>query len=364
MATITASITNPYVNPLLARPHPSPASVKARKLPYSSYVLNTRTNVTTRFSVTVANVTPKSTSNSGRIWRSDIVVNRPKNNVLIRSKWNWLDIRTLSVIITIHGLAMFAPFCFNWGALWVALVLWFITGILGITLSYHRNLTHKSFKLPKWLEYLFAYFGNLALQDDPITWVRTHRWHHKFCDTKQDPHSPLEGFWFSHINWLFDNTSILEKCGETNNVEDLERQPFYRFLKSTAIFHSFGLGVLLYALGGFPYLVWGMGVRTTCSYHCAFFVNSVCHIWGNQDWNTGDLSKNNWWVAVITGGEGWHNNHHAFEYSARHGLEWWQIDYTWYIIALLEFIGLAKDVKLPTQAHKQHLAFKLKDVEG
>ncbi|XP_074312717.1 palmitoyl-monogalactosyldiacylglycerol delta-7 desaturase, chloroplastic-like [Silene latifolia] len=360
MATITASIINPYLKPLLSLPRPAPTSLKARKLPYSSYVLNTRTNVTTMFSVR-ANATPKSTPNSNRIWRSDVVVNRAEN-ALIGSKWNRLDIKTLFMIITTHGLAMFAPFYFDWGALWVALGLAVVTGYLGITLSYHRNLTHKSFKLPKWLEYLFAYLGNLAIQDDPITWVNTHRRHNKFCDTKQDPHSPIQGFWHSHINWMFDTTK--KRRGEITNVEDLERQPFYRFLKSTSLLHSAGLGVLLYALGGFPYVVWGMGVRATGVLHITFLVNSVCHIWGNQAWNTGDLSKNNWWVALLTAGEGWHNNHHAFEYSARHGLEWWQIDLTWYIIALLEFIGLAKDVKLPTQAHKQHLAFKPKDVKG
>ncbi|XP_074278927.1 palmitoyl-monogalactosyldiacylglycerol delta-7 desaturase, chloroplastic-like [Silene latifolia] len=289
---------------------------------------------------------------SHRIWLSNVEVRKPK----VKRKWHVKGVRRLIVMLMVHVLAMFAPFNFNWGAFWVAVVLHVLTGMLGVTLSFHRNLTHRSCQLVKWLEYLFAYFGCLALQGDPIGWVRTHRYHHKFTDTKRDPHSPLEGFWYSHINWIFDTTVLAEKrCGSCI-VKDLEIQKFYKFMRSTYLLHHIALGLLLYRLGGFPYVVWGMGVRTACSFHATFSVNSVCHVWGNQAWNTGDLSKNNWWVALLTGGEGWHNNHHAFEYSARHGLEWWQVDLTYYTIKLLEAIGLAKDVKLPTLAHIQRMS--------
>nr|UDV78656.1 fatty acid desaturase 5.2 [Perilla frutescens] len=177
----------------------------------------------------------------------------------------------------------------------------------------------------------------LDLQGNPIDWVSTHRHHHQFCDSEKDPHSPLEGFWFSHMSWMFDTKTIVERCGEPNNVGDLEKQPFYKFIEKTYIFHSVALGALLYSMGGFPYIVWGMrgpfdsgpkGVRIVWVYHITWLVNSACHVWGKQAWNTGDLSRNNWWVAMLAFGEGWHNNHHAFEYSARHGLEWWQIDMT------------------------------------
>ncbi|KAM0034849.1 putative acyl-CoA desaturase [Helianthus debilis subsp. tardiflorus] len=130
------------------------------------------------------------------------------------------------------------------------------------------------------------------------------------CCSEKDPHAPIFGFWFSHMGWLFDSGYILEK-----------------------------------------------GVATTWGYHVTFLVNSACHIWGNQAWNTSDLSKNNWWVALITFGEGWHNNHHAFEYSARHGLEWWQIDFCWYMIRFLEALGLATNVKLPSEDHKRKKSF-------
>ncbi|CAA2946555.1 palmitoyl-monogalactosyldiacylglycerol delta-7 desaturase, chloroplastic [Olea europaea subsp. europaea] len=292
--------------------------------------------------------------NFGKILLPDVVVKR--RNVFWSRKWNFWDVFSLGWIVSIHLLCLFAPFTFNWGAFWVAIALCIVTGLLGITLSYHRHLSHRSFKIPKWLEYFFAYCGVLAGQRDPIFWVSTHRYHHQFCDSEKDPHSPIGGFWFSHICWIFDTSSIVERCGEPDNVGDLEKQPFYKFIQSTYIIHLVAPGALLYSLGGLPYFVWGLGVRLAFVYHITWLVNSACHVWGKQAWNTGDFSKNNWWVAVLSFGEGWHNNHHAFQYSARQGLEWWQIDMTWYVIRFLEAIGLATDVKLPTSAQKQRMA--------
>nr|GMD90205.1 Palmitoyl-monogalactosyldiacylglycerol delta-7 desaturase, chloroplastic [Ipomoea batatas] len=252
-------------------------------------------------------------------------------------------------------LSLFAPFCFSWDAFGVAFGLYIITG-LGITLSYHRNLTHRSFKLPKWLEYFFAYCGVHALQGDPIGWVSNHRYHHQYVDTKKDLHSPIEGFWHSHIGWLYDTKAAIERSERPTNVGDLENQFFYNFIRNTYIIHPIILATLLYAIGGFPYVVWGMGVRIIFYSHVIYSVNSVCHLWGNQAWNSGGQSKNNWLVALLSFGEGWHNNHHTFEYSARHGLEWWQLDITWYIVRALQAFGLATDVKLPTDAQKKKMA--------
>ncbi|KAI3893482.1 hypothetical protein MKX03_022810 [Papaver bracteatum] len=230
-----------------------------------------------------------------------------------------------------HICCLFAPFTFSWNAFWVAISLYVITGLFGITLSFHRNLSHRSFKLPKFLEYLFAYCGAQAMQEIQL---------------------------IGHMSWLFDTNSILEKCGERNNVGDLEKQPFYRFLQKTYVVHPIILGVILYWFGGFPFIVWGMGVRIVWVYHITWLVNSACHVWGNQDWNTKDLSRNNWWVALLAFGEGWHNNHHAFEFSARHGLKWWQLDMTWYIVVrLLQVAKLATDVKLPSALQMQKMCF-------
>ncbi|XP_024184379.1 palmitoyl-monogalactosyldiacylglycerol delta-7 desaturase, chloroplastic-like [Rosa rugosa] len=274
-------------------------------------------------------------------------------------KWNLLDLVTAAVFASMHVLALFGPFYFNWSALWVALALVYVTG-LGITLSYHRNLAHRSFRLPKLLEYLFAYFAVLSAQGSPIDWVSTHRYHHQYTDTEKDAHSPLKGFWFSHMGWILDSNARFGRYGGLRNVEDLKRQAFYRFLHNTYLLHSIILGGILYAVGGFPFIVWGMGVRMVYVFHGTLLVNSAGHIWGYQAWKTSDLSKNLWWLALVAFGEGWHNNHHAFEYSARQGLEWWQFDLTWYIIKFLEALGLATDVKVPSEAHKKRKALETK----
>ncbi|KAK9939692.1 hypothetical protein M0R45_016381 [Rubus argutus] len=270
-------------------------------------------------------------------------------------KWNLLDLVTAAMFVSIHVLALFAPFHFSWSALFMALGLGYAT-TLGVTLSYHRNLAHRSFRLPKLLEYLFAYLAVFSVQGGPIEWVSTHRYHHQYADTEKDVHSPMKGLWYSHIGWIFDSNARFGRYGGLKNVDDLKRQPFYRFLHHTFFLHSFILGGILYALGGFPFIVWGMGVRMIVFLHGTMLVNSAAHTWGHQAWNTGDRSKNLWWLGVLGLGEGWHNNHHAFEYSARHGLEWWQIDLTWYVIKFLEALGLATDVKLPSEAHKKRKA--------
>ncbi|XP_061994328.1 palmitoyl-monogalactosyldiacylglycerol delta-7 desaturase, chloroplastic-like [Rosa rugosa] len=271
--------------------------------------------------------------------------------------WNLVDIIRAATFLAPHVLCLFAPFYFTWAAFWVAAALYILTG-LGVTLGFHRHLAHKSLRLPRWLEYLFAYFGALSLQGSPIEWVSTHRYHHQFTDTERDPHSPLKGFWFSHVGWIFDSTSRYRKNGGLKNVEDMKKQWFYRFLHRTYLLHIIVSGASLYALGGLPFFIWGMGVRTVYVFHFTLLVNSAGHIWGKQVWNTGDLSKNNWWLGWIALGEGWHNNHHAFEYSARQGLEWWQVDLTWYVITALQALGLATDVRVPTESQMRRKALK------
>ncbi|XP_019153871.1 PREDICTED: palmitoyl-monogalactosyldiacylglycerol delta-7 desaturase, chloroplastic-like [Ipomoea nil] len=151
----------------------------------------------------------------------------------------------------IHWLCLFAPFCFSWNAFGIAYGLYIVTG-LGITLSYHRNLSHRSFKLPKWLEYFFTYCGVHALQGDPIGWVSNHRYHHHYVDTKNDLHIPnIEGFWYSHIGWIYDTKSANERSERPTNIADLENQFFYKFIHNTYIINPIILATLLYAVGGF-----------------------------------------------------------------------------------------------------------------
>ncbi|CAH8358266.1 unnamed protein product [Eruca vesicaria subsp. sativa] len=297
---------------------------------------------------------PDEVDGSWRIPFSEVVVVRKRQAFWERS-WSYWDVCRFLKVAGVHLLGFLAPFYFSWSAFRVFLWLLVINGIC-ITLCYHRNLSHRSFDLPKWLEYLFAYGGLLGFQGDPIEWVSNHRYHHKHCETERDPHSPTQGFWLSHITWIFDTGYILKKCGGQENANDLVRQPFYKFLQRTILLHEMAFALLLYFFGRVPFIVWGIGVTNVVRYHGTFMVNSVCHIWGTRAWNTADFSKNNWWVAAITFGEGWHNNHHAFEFSARHGLEWWQLDVTWYLIQFLEAVGLATNVKLPSEAQKKTMA--------
>ncbi|CAK9106230.1 unnamed protein product [Durusdinium trenchii] len=231
-----------------------------------------------------------------------------------------------------------------------------ITGMLGITLSYHRQLSHRAFATPKWLEYVLAYCGALAVQGPPISWVSSHRHHHGNTDAEDDVHSPRDGFWWSHMGWLMDKdgTKVRE---DKKNASDISSQSYYRFLQQTYGLHCVVLPIcLLYAFGGVPCVLWGFFARVVWFWHITWAVNSVSHVWGFQDWKTGDLSMNNWLVGILAFGEGWHNNHHAFERSCRHGLKWWQVDFTWYAIRTLEALGLAWNLQYPSQGRMERLA--------
>jgi stearoyl-CoA desaturase (delta-9 desaturase) len=157
------------------------------------------------------------------------------------------------------------------------------------------------------------------------------------------------------MGWLLDNGTTLERVHDRGNAKDLEDQPFYRWIRDTYSWHVAAQAALLYAFGGLGALVWGGALRLVWVYHITWFVNSAAHCWGSQSYDTGDLSRNNWWVSALAFGEGWHNNHHAFEFSARHGLEWWQFDVTWMVIRALQAVGLAKNVKLPSEKQKERL---------
>jgi len=280
-----------------------------------------------------------------------------KRPLFFGREWNATDLAYAGFLGGMHVLALAAPFTYSPAMVGLFFATYFVTGCLGITLSYHRQLSHRSFQTPKWLEYALAYCGILAVQGDPLEWVSSHRYHHLHTDTPLDPHSPYEGFWWSHMGWLLDNTATNERVYNRANAADMEAQPFYTWVQKTYVWHVVAQFAALFALGGLPAVVWGGALRLCWVYHITWFVNSASHVWGNQTYNTGDLSRNNWWVGLLAFGEGWHNNHHAFEFSARHGLEWWQLDMTWMVIKTLETLGLASNVKLPSERQKARLAF-------
>ncbi len=253
------------------------------------------------------------------------------------------------VIIFLGGVHLFAlsallPGTFSWPAVAVALVLHWLTAGVGVTLGYHRLITHRSFRAPKWLEYVLLFCGVLACQS-PLEWVAKHRMHHHFSDTAEDPHDINRGFWWAHVGWILHKLPCDRSMG--HYVKDIARDPVYRFFDRTMLLWQLALGIVLFLIGGLPFVVWGMFVRLVAVYHSTWFVNSATHSFGYRSYDVGDRSTNCWWVALISYGEGWHNNHHEFPRSARHGLRWWEVDMTWWMIRGLRVLGLAKNVVLP-----------------
>jgi len=257
---------------------------------------------------------------------------------------NW---PTIIVLVILHVGAVAALFMFSWANLAVTLfLLWFATG-LGISMGYHRLHTHRSYQVPRALEYLFAVCGALTFEGGPIFWVATHRVHHQKSDRPGDPHSPREGAWWSHMVWMMvgeakhSNTRLMAKY-----APDLAKDPFYVWLDHYHWLPNILLAVLLFAIGGFPMVLWGICLRVVVGLHATWLVNSATHMWGSRRFATHDDSRNLWWVALITFGEGWHNNHHAHPTSARHGLAWYEFDPSWIQIQILQRFGIAKSVKV------------------
>ena len=250
-----------------------------------------------------------------------------------------------------HALAIAALFFATWDAVLVAVLLhWMCVG-WGIGLGYHRLHTHRSYKTPKLLEYFFAVCGTLTLQGGPIFWTALHRIHHQHSDRDGDPHTPRDGKWWSHMLWTIFGEELhgdVEVLGRY--APDLMKDPFYRLLSKYHWVPLVVLGLALLAIGGLPWLLWGVFLRVVFGLHCTWMINSVTHIWGNRRFQTRDDSKNSFWVALFTFGEGWHNNHHAYPTSARHGMTWSEVDLSWMQIKLMSWLGLAWDVKVPTPA--------------
>lgn len=264
--------------------------------------------------------------------------------IYTEQKLNWPIIIVLTIL---HLGTLAALFMFNWTALATAIVLYWVATGLGISMGYHRLHTHRSYKLPRGLEYLFAVCGTLTLEGGPIFWVATHRIHHQFSDKPGDPHSPRDGAWWSHVGWLLvgeskhNNTRLMAKY-----APDLAKDPFYVTLNDYHWVPLVVLSVILLAIGGLPLMLWATCVRIVFGLHATWLVNSATHMWGRRRFNTRDDSRNNWWVALITFGEGWHNNHHAHPTSARHGLAWYELDLSWIQIQMLKFLGIAKSIRV------------------
>lgn len=263
-----------------------------------------------------------------------------------RFSWRTVDPVIFGWIVAMHVGTLAAPFYFSWSALGVGLFLYWFTGCIGICLGYHRYLSHKGMDLAAPVRFLVYLAGSLAGQGTPLTWTATHRVHHARSDRAGDPHSPRDGNWWSHVLWVFlPRNRAVERELHARYAPDLVTDPMLQFFERWANYFMAGLGIALYLAGGLPMLLWGLCVRMVMTYHTTWFVNSVTHLWGYRTYETNDDSRNLWWVAALTWGEGWHNNHHAHPSLARAGHRWWEFDLTWQIIKGLRAVGLATNVK-------------------
>lgn len=259
-----------------------------------------------------------------------------------QQKLNW---PTTIAMTALHLGAIAALFMFSWKILAATVFLYWMTTGLGISMGYHRLHTHRSYKIPLALEYFFAVCGALTLEGGPISWVATHRLHHQNSDLPGDPHSPRDGAWWAHAGWLLtgetnhNNTRLMSKY-----APDLAKHRFYVWLNNYHWVPVIVLAALLLAIGGLPLMLWGIAFRVTFGLHATWLVNSATHMWGGRRFETRDDSRNNWWVALITFGEGWHNNHHAHPTSARHGLAWYEFDPSWILLKFLKLAGIAKSI--------------------
>jgi stearoyl-CoA desaturase (delta-9 desaturase) len=247
--------------------------------------------------------------------------------------------------------------------LWTAamFMFWFLLSYyfhgVGITLGYHRLLTHRSLKLPAWLGYFWVAAGYLALMGSPLVWVGVHRLHHQKSDVDGDPHSPIHGFKHALYGWMFHMAEIQSDAELQAQVPDLMKDPIYRFLgvdhsprqAQLCLAVNIAYRVILYLVAG-PVAVVANVLATFFVFWSPQLVNAVCHVesMGYRSHDTRDLSRNVWWVGLIAVGEGWHNNHHAFPKSAQHGMQWFEVDVTWYTIWVLEKLGLATNVIRPS----------------
>jgi len=248
-------------------------------------------------------------------------------------------------IASLHVACLAAPWTFSWSALVVAVVLYWAACGLGISMGYHRLLTHRGFETSAAFRYVLAALGTMNFQGGPVGWVGTHRIHHRDSDTENDPHSPRHGFVWAHLLWCL----VRDPLGRNRKAAagDLGKERGMVWLDRWFWVPQAVLAAVLFLIGGWSWVVWGVAVRTVFTYHATWLVNSASHKWGYRNFETKDDSRNNWWVALISWGEGWHNNHHAHQRSARHGMRWFEIDATYWSLRALEWMRIVRNVYVP-----------------
>jgi stearoyl-CoA desaturase (delta-9 desaturase) len=215
-----------------------------------------------------------------------------------------------------------------------------------VTAGYHRYFSHKSYKLNRFWQFVFAFMAESSAQKGVLWWASNHRVHHRYSDTDRDIHSPLKGFWWSHVGWILADK---HKATDMDGIKDFAKYPELRFLNKHDWIAPWTLGVAAFLIGGWPGLVVGFFWSTVLLWHTTFLVNSAAHVFGRRRYETDDTSRNSLVIALATGGEGWHNNHHHYQASCRQGFFWWEVDMTWYGLKALSWIGIVRDLKVPPE---------------
>jgi stearoyl-CoA desaturase (delta-9 desaturase) len=248
------------------------------------------------------------------------------------------------ILIHLSAVAGVAWLGWSWKGFALAVALYYVR-MFGVTAGYHRYFSHRSFRTGRVMQFLFALLATSSAQKGVLWWAGHHRVHHKLSDKPGDVHSVLlDGFWWSHVGWIM--SSKHEKT-ELDKVRDLEKYPELVWLERWHLVPATALGVSLYLVGGWHALVWGLLVSTVLLWHGTFTINSLTHVFGRRRYVTTDNSRNSLWLALITMGEGWHNNHHYYQRSVRQGFYWWEIDMTFYILKVMQGLGLVWDLHAP-----------------
>jgi stearoyl-CoA desaturase (delta-9 desaturase) len=249
-------------------------------------------------------------------------------------------------------LVLFVPFSLGMVAMWA--VSHFLRAI-GLTLTYHRYFAHRAFKMGRVTQFVWAYIAASAMQKGPLWWAGHHVTHHKFADREGDPHSPIiSGFYYAHVGWFLNDVRH-DRLPETNPViRDFGKYPELRLLDEFYWVPPLLLAIGLYVAGGLQWLAWGFLLPTTTLAHATFAINTINHLYGSRRFDTVDESRNNVITAVFAAGEGWHNNHHRYQRSARNGFYWWEVDPTWYVIKAMSLVGLAWDLQpVPERIYRE-----------
>jgi stearoyl-CoA desaturase (delta-9 desaturase) len=245
----------------------------------------------------------------------------------------------------IHAACVAAFFVgFRWTYILLALALYYV-GMFFVTAGYHRYFSHRSFKTSRAFQFVLAFMAMTSAQKGVLWWAAHHRHHNKFSDQEEDLHSPRQfGFWWSHVGWIL---SSKYNQTRTEMIADFAKYRELRWLNKYYLVPPLTLALVLFLIGGWGALVWGFFIRTVMLWHGSFTINSLSHVFGRRRYPTTDTSRNNWWLALLTLGEGWHNNHHHFMASARQGFFWWEIDGTYYVLKVLSWFRIVWDLRQP-----------------